>query len=142
MITNLIASVTFMLVTNTSEIHTDYELREWSGHEPGCHLGCLLVHTRGVNPTAKTVTTEINLLSIATFKFQGESYTVTNSKSMDRTVKRFVKQTEWVEAQANSIGPVTLEGLVITNFVGATNNYNPDNYKSRFGGYKAGKYAQ
>jgi hypothetical protein len=189
MITNLIASVTFMLVTNTVSVDTEFERYEPdSCPEIGRGYYCAVYHRKGVNPTAKTVTTEINLLSIATFKFQGESYTVTNSKAIDRTVKRFVKQSEWVESQTNGgwkgtpydggyHWEWTTNAYVITNFMmgtlvvsnldldrpgirgirpGAyaitnlptgfgwldaiTNNYNPDNYKSGFRGYKAGKY--
>lgn len=75
MITNLVASIAVSLVTNVTEQITGYEHYEPAPCPEG-RIGCLVFHQRGVNPTHKTITTNVIEITTITFDWLGTNQTV------------------------------------------------------------------
>lgn len=97
MLTNLLATVTTFLVTNTTEVATSYDSYEWAPCPEG-RIGCLVNHTRGVNPNGKQVTTTISKVTLYLVEVSGKTNEVRQSETISSTTKYFVR--EWKEVAA------------------------------------------
>jgi hypothetical protein len=90
MITNLLATVTFLLTTNVTTTPSDYYSER--GTSPG------IAWFTESRPHAKDERIEVVLPEVATFEFSGRRHSVTNAKTLSVTTKRL--RQEWVEDKA------------------------------------------
>lgn len=60
-------------------------------------MGCLVYHTKGVNPKAKDITTSVELVRVATFDWDGVKHSVTNRTVMSTSTVH--KRLEWTERE-------------------------------------------
>lgn len=104
MITNLVAAVTTMLVTNTTEMVT-----AWDHQEPApCpeHLsGCLVMHWKGVGPREKDIVTEVKEVSTISFDYLGQHVETKVEKVISSSVRHLVVM--WGETSPGIVIPPT-----------------------------------
>ena len=71
MITNILATITITLLTNTVDVPIEFDHFEPIPCPDGM-FGCLVYHQKGVNPTARNITTNIIEQRTISFTFEGQ----------------------------------------------------------------------
>lgn len=98
MMTNLLSfagSVLVSVVTNVTEVPTDFERYEPIPCPDGSP-GCLVYHSRGVNPQGRLVIATVKEVRTLSFEWEGEPRAVTQERVLRTETKHFKR--EWVES--------------------------------------------
>ena len=101
MITNILATITVCLVTNTSDTFPQYLVADPVTMNPsGTYDALFRGHFADVpNPTHKTVTVEVQEVTTLSFDWEGQRYGVNHYLVKSRTEASYVLKSTWEPAK-------------------------------------------